>query len=356
MDRQAERCSACGHALGIGRFCTNCGHPRGAPPAPSGDAQDTAERAAVPPAPTLSHPVPAPPVYEPPRPARFPLYADETSPQQPVEQPVPGARVAEGEQEDPAGHEVVPGLAPVPAPREPAGDRPRRTSRLGWVAAAVAAIVLLGVGGILLLDGTDDTGSAADPVLPTLPADGTPSDGATPTDPGTTDGSGATPETPSEDPVDVASRAEATPPDTAAPSRDVDGNAVRYEAFNMLDGQADTAWRMPGAASGQEIVFRLDAPTRISEVGLINGYAKVDPGYDGYTANRRITAVEWDFGDGTVIPQDLTDDLGVQRVAVDDVVSDTVTLRILAVTPPARGPAGRDYTAISDVALVGAPA
>ncbi len=124
----------------------------------------------------------------------------------------------------------------------------------------------------------------------------------------------------------------------------------------MLDGQSDTAWRMAGDASGREIVFRLESPTAITSVGLINGYAKVDPGYDGYQANRRITSVEWVFDDGTTVAQDLADDLALQSTPVDGVVSATVTLRIVSVSGPAKGPSGRDYTAISEISLVGTPA
>ncbi len=63
-------------------------------------------------------------------------------------------------------------------------------------------------------------------------------------------------------------------------------------------------------------------PTRITQVGLINGYAKVEPGYDGYAANRRITSVEWEFADGTVIAQDLGD-APTCRAPTSTVVSDS---------------------------------
>lgn len=368
MSDHAELCGSCGHALGTGRYCISCGRHRGSePPASAGDdVRETAERAAVPAPPPVypppagppastappppAGPVPALPVYEAPRAARFPLFADES--------PRSFTPASDEVEEAPLT------LEPIPPSRRRAG------AGLVWAAAVVGVVLLLGVGGFLLLDGSGpdsarETGPPVgsvsdDPVPPDDPED--PDDlGATgpasgPVDPGPSDGGSEGDDPANSRPVDVARLAEATPPATAAPSRDVDGNAVRYEAFNMLDAQPDTAWRMPGDGSGREIDFRLATTTKITRVGLVNGYAKVEPGYDGYAANRRIIAVEWVFDDGTVVPQTLTDGLALQSVKIRRVVTDTVTLRIVSVSAPTRGPSGRDYTAISDVALVGTPA
>jgi hypothetical protein len=335
----APRCLSCGHDLGIGRFCVNCGHPKDAP------VDSTAERPAV-------RPIPPPPVHEPPRPARFPLFADETA--------AHGATTGStGGSAADAGRPTA--LTPAAAPPAPSGHRRPRSAAPWWALGLVAAILLFGGGGVLLVTsslGDDDTAGdpATAPVSTPSPSADESDESDEPSESPSPDDADDGDDGDDDEPVDLASRAEATPPDTAAPSRDVSGNAVRYEAFNMLDGQADTAWRMPGDASGREIVFRLDSPTTLVGVGLINGYAKVEPGYDGYAANRRIKAVEWVFADGTVVPQKLGDDLALQGVEVDRIETDTVTLRIVKVSEPGTGSAGRDYTAISDVALVGTTA
>jgi hypothetical protein len=149
-------------------------------------------------------------------------------------------------------------------------------------------------------------------------------------------------------------------PATAPPNLDVDGNQVRYEGRNMLDGVPETCWRMPGDGTGAVITINLAEPTKISSVGLINGYAKTATGAGGgtldwYAGNRRILAVEWTFDDGTVVQQELAETRDVQSVDVGSVTTSTITLRLLQVSKPGKGPAARNYTPISDVAIVGTP-
>ena len=81
-------CTSCGHQLGVGRFCTNCGAPvdsstpDGTPvstpvtPAPSEDdwRTDTAERRL---SQAAADPRTPPAAVAPPPPPRYPLFADE---------------------------------------------------------------------------------------------------------------------------------------------------------------------------------------------------------------------------------------------------------------------------------------
>lgn len=358
-----EQCTQCGHALGIGRYCVNCGHPTGAAeggqtgqsgqsgqPAPPTEAisppTELSEPTQAPWGPTTptTPPPPAapPPVYETPPRARYPMYADEPTP------------------------------SPATPPETPAWESfpgslhdERRRSVLPWVLGAVALLAFGAIGVFLLLGGAGgDDDQAADPARggdgdlgtsettgPGTPDASTPT-GTDPTDP--TEPETSTPPVEGEA-GDVGRLASVIPPDTAAPGTTVDGNAVRYDGFNMLDGQDDTAWRMPGDGTGQLIAFELAGPVHLTSVGLVNGYAKVDPGYDGYTANRRVLAVTWTFDDGTTVSQTLDgDDRALQSIDVD-VVTSTVQLTMDEVSRPGRGAAGRDYTAISTVSLVGVP-
>ncbi len=155
----------------------------------------------------------------------------------------------------------------------------------------------------------------------------------------------------------ITRQATATVPATAPPNQDTSGNSVNYEARNMLDGVPETCWRMPGDGSGDVITLQLAEPTTVTSVGLINGYAKTarDGGttLDWYTGNRRIAAVEWTFDDGTMVSQELQETRSVQSIEVDPVKTSSIELRLVEVTPPGTGPAARNYTAISDIVLIG---
>lgn len=294
-------CAQCGHQLGIGRFCTNCGHPVAAAPATDDWRTDTADRPAV--------------TDLPPDP-RYPLYADQAMP-----------------------------------PDEPQHARPRGPwpgGLLPWLVAAVALLLAAG-GATWLLAGGDEGPVAADRA--SGPA--SPSAGREGRSPDAEPGSAGRP-------VDVAGSATARVPATAPPNQDLDGSPVRYGADNMLDGRPVTCWRMPGDGSGELITFELEENTRLTRVGIVNGYAKTgrDGGttFDWYRGNRRVLAAEWIFEDGTTVSQQLEATRELQVLDLDGVVTGSVGLRLVEVSPPGPGPAGRDYTAISEVSLVGTPA
>jgi hypothetical protein len=279
---------------------------------------DTAERPAVPGATHPGTPPPSAPVVAGDGP-RFPLFADQ---------------VPADEQVTPAERSrVLP-----PAPAVDGTDRQRR-DWLPWIAVGAAALLLVAVlGAWMLLSGSGSQ-------QPARANGGQGSAGA--------GGSGA-----SGGASDVARDATAQVPATAPPNQDLDGNMVRYEARNMLDGVPTTCWRMAGDGTGDEITFDLARPTTLTTVGLINGYAKtaVDArGHelDWYHGNRRVLSVEWTFDDGTTVTQDLTDTTRMQTVNVDHVTTQHVRLRLVSVSAPGRGPAARDYTPISDVTLRG---
>ncbi len=143
-------------------------------------------------------------------------------------------------------------------------------------------------------------------------------------------------------------------PSTAAASVDENGDRVTFEASNMLDGDPRTSWRMAGDGAGSTVTLQFDDAVSVTEVGLVNGYAKTDPPHDWYAGNRRITSVVWAFDDGTEVTQDLDEDRSMQSVPVSGVETTTLELRILGVTGPGSGPDARDYTAISEIAITGA--
>jgi hypothetical protein len=347
-----ERCARCGREPGAGPACGHCGQPVNAPLADDWRT-GTAERPAVRPRSPLPSPVPPampprprqppppPPrraVQPPPAPPRddrgprFPLYADEAGPPTPT-------RTAEL-------RSVQPRTAP-PRSRE---HRAHRRPWSLWLAASLA-LVLVAAAGLWLVLGTrgEDPSAAADPHTASDRAPGASRAQRKPTPERAAPGTGPV--------AELADTAAVTVPTTAAPNEDVQGNRVDYDGANLLDGVPATSWRMPGDGTGAELVVQLPERTRLSRVGLVNGYAKTALDAQGreldwYHGNRRALAVVWTFDDGSTVKQDLTDTRAPQTVEVD-VTTSSVRLRLARVSLPGTGPASRDYTALSDVTLVG---
>ncbi|MCR6031934.1 hypothetical protein GGQ22_10800 [Nocardioides sp. zg-579] len=323
-------CTACGARLGPGRACAACGHPVEGPDLTDWRT-DTAERPAikaVPPAP------------------RYPLYADEPPAPPPARSPATGS--------------------PATGSR---GDRSGQPGRLAWVAGLATLALLAGLGTALVIGGDDEGGEPAAADAPTSSpanrpsgsADPSPSTAPTPpAQPTRTAGAELSRKPEPRDPEDVAGAARVRVPATAPTSRGLDGTRTAYDAGNLVDGDRTTAWRMRGDGTGQELVLRLDRPTTITRVGLVNGYAKRARGprggvLDWYTGNRRVLAVAWVLDDGTVVRQRLGESRRVQTVDVGAITTRRVRLRLVEVSAPGSGRAGRDYTAISELSVVGLP-
>ncbi|WP_370248629.1 hypothetical protein [Nocardioides sp.] len=300
------RCVRCDHELGIGRFCINCGHAVGRP------------------------------VTETPG-ARYPLYVEDVatpSPAEPADSVFLGTVLEAG-----------------PPPPVPSGGTPRRRrGALPWVVALLAVALIGTLGGLLLSSGEDDDPPASASEAPSASGDPSPSQrpgkGGRPGKDDDVPGGGRL--------AEVAPTAEVGVPAEAPPSTGVDGERVTYVAAHLVDRDRETAWRMPGNATGDTLIFTLARPTKIRFVGLINGYTKREAGYDGYAANRRVLQVEWGFDDGSTVTQVLTDgERGIQSRKVRVPVTSTVTLRLVAVSAPGAGADARDFTALSEVVLLG---
>jgi hypothetical protein len=139
-------------------------------------------------------------------------------------------------------------------------------------------------------------------------------------------------------------------PSTAPSGVDACQTPTSYDAGHLTDGAGDTAWRMPGDATGQTLTLDLGAERRVLRVGLAPGYNKVDPcdGTDRWAQNRRPTTVTWVFSDGTEARQTLADTREMQTLAVDARTT-TIGLRIDGTTAAPE----RDFTAISEVSVQG---
>ncbi|HWJ11546.1 MAG TPA: zinc ribbon domain-containing protein [Nocardioides sp.] len=344
-------CTSCGHELGVGRFCTNCGRPV------PGRHPEAVPAPDVPPAPVTARP-PAPPTAVVPPPVgalppapRYPLFAETGSadPQATVARPAAGAGTTS----------LPPVGPPTGAPHGLPAGAGRTTPRwIPWLVALVLLALIGGVGGYLLASGDDTGDRAGDRAGDQQTLDPSDPSGEGATEPDQPDSSGTGGPVADPDPadvVDLSAELTAEVPAVAPPSRDRADQPVLFDPENMWDGKPRTSWRMPGDGTGTTLVFDLGRDVVITEVGMINGYAKVDGPDNWYRGNRRIRAVQWEFDDGTRITQELGERQRIQTIDVGPVATRTVRVHLLEVTPPGQGPDGRDFTAISEIRFLGAP-
>jgi len=366
-----DTCVRCGAELGVGRFCLNCGHPIGAPvPAmphaatsqPVVRAPAVVETAEESPAPEPLAPEPDP---EPVATGDAPRTGVRRPRTKAADKAADKAEVVEGppvalpvQAADPTALPSAPvvgwdpelDLLPYHEVDELEPDAPLTgTVWMFWVGGALALVALI----VVLLqvfgsDPVDDTATEQTASGSSVAAD---PDADASDDP---DGSGtsAAPKGVGKR-LDLAESATFTAPGTAPPTQDFDGNLVAYEASQMGDGNPATTWRTAGDATGQSITITLAAAGVVNRVGLVNGYAKKVAGVDWYPNNRRILSATWAFDDGTSVEQTFAERPRMQLLKVPPVETSTVTLTITSVTPPGAGPLGRDYTAISEVTLIG---
>jgi len=377
-------CARCRAEVGDAPYCPRCGQAVLSPQGPHTDeptGQDpsteepeassendeegdwrtnTLERPAV------RAPVEPAPAQSTPTSARYPLFADELDdPDDPDDPGDPGTVLRAPLPPDPAPTEVA-GIEPEPVAYDEESGRHARAVPLAWLPWALAAgfLLLVAAGGAWLLLAPGDDSTAADTPAPTTQAEATTDQATASTEPAETPS--PTPEpSPSEtippgEPVDVAGLATARAPSTAPANQDVAGNPVTYVAGNMLDGLPATCWRMPGDGTSTELTFTLPAATTLTRVGLVNGYAKtaVEGGrkLNWYIGNRRVLSATWVFDDGTEVAQPLGATKQMQTIDIGAVTTSTVRLRLVAVSSPGTGRSARNYTAVSEVTLVGTPA
>jgi hypothetical protein len=274
----------------------------------------------------------------------------------PVTQPMAAATVQRPAAPiDPAiGHPVgassIP-PAPPPAGRPAAAPAPRpapRPRRTGLIITLIIVCFLIaigsGVGIALSLAGT----SVGD-----LPKS-SPSTSAAAPSPGPASQSAAGASNTARPPAGAVVPTTANVDCQAPPAKDSAGHPVSYEPGNMTDGDPSTAWRCDGSGVNHVATFGFAPSTTIHQVGLINGYAKVDPtdGANRYGEYRRITAVTWTFSDGRSVKQILMDgNEGLQTLAVPDVVTSQVTMKIESTTKPGSTSKTRNAVLVSEVAF-----
>jgi hypothetical protein len=232
---------------------------------------------------------------------------------------------------------------PPPAPK-------RRTRTVGMLAATVAVVgVAVWLGAGQGPAGTPAGSVAAEAATPTTTVAVTEPTLGVPHETITTPSS--SPEVAGSSVSELAAETTASASATAPDGVDAAGSPISYSAGNVTDGDPQTAWRAAGNGRGVTLTLTLPSPVHLTRVGLIPGYAKVDPsnGVDRFPENRRVREVRWRFDGGTTVDQRFGDTPTMQDTAVDTTTS-SVTIEILSTRP---GTPDHDYVPISEVSLVG---
>jgi hypothetical protein len=123
-----------------------------------------------------------------------------------------------------------------------------------------------------------------------------------------------------------------------------------YNPERMIDGDNTTAWRADGDGTGQTITITLAGPTRLTQIGLLPGYARTDActNVDRFPQMRRVAKVRWTFDTGAPVEQSFQDNPAIQFVPVD-VTTTKIVIEILATLPGVE----LDYTPISEIRMLG---
>lgn len=138
----------------------------------------------------------------------------------------------------------------------------------------------------------------------------------------------------------------------APPGFDSQGNPTTFEPHNVIDGVETTAWRIPGTGVGDFLLLEFAAPTLVSRIGLIPGYAKTDfyDGTDRFLQNRRVRRVVIEFSNGAMTRATFDDERRMQYKALSAPV-ETTFIRITIEETTEHG--GRDFAAISEIIVIG---
>jgi hypothetical protein len=271
------------------------------------------------------------PTPEPPKPRRPEPAPPERRPKETVGSTIAPSRT--GDTKEPVGSR--PGW-PAPPPPKPSHSR-RPAVVLGAIGGVVLLLVIIGLASANQPSPTPSPPPVTDELT-------TVSEPETSTDNGGSS-SGSQPSSPEVlDPTSVEASS------VAPPSEDAAGNEVTFEAENVVDGEKATAWRTVGNGVGESLVLNYDRTVHVTWVGLIPGYAKVDPSdnTNRFTQNRRIRVARFSFSDGSGINVRFQDEPTLRGVDAD-VDTDSVTIEIVATTSNPE----RDYTAISEVQVEG---
>ena len=140
--------------------------------------------------------------------------------------------------------------------------------------------------------------------------------------------------------------------------QDAAGIEVDYRPEYAVDGDPQTGWQCQGDGAGETLDLDLDGTARVTRVGLIPGYTKVDPhdGREWYPLFRRLTEVRWHFDSGDPVNQQLDPDPEIRELQTLELPEprETSSLRLEVVSSTRGDTADRRVIVVSDIEVVAA--
>jgi hypothetical protein len=144
---------------------------------------------------------------------------------------------------------------------------------------------------------------------------------------------------------------------TAPDSTDSRGNRISFDPLLTIDEVPETAWRCEGAAINEALLLTLVAPSDVTIVGALPGYAGADPfnGTDRFEQNRRVLQARWaclatDGSETATVDQTFADRRDAQYMTVEGFAD---CAQVLFEILESSRSGGRDYTAVSEIELLG---
>jgi hypothetical protein len=139
---------------------------------------------------------------------------------------------------------------------------------------------------------------------------------------------------------------------------DANGKKFTYEPDKAIDGLVGTAWRCDGSGVGQWLRINFRRTVTLTRIGIVPGFAKTDPrdSTDRYAQNRSISAVQYNFDDGSTFRQNFNTSASVRSAQTMDlpgVSTSQVTITILDSVPGeiTNGQRALEQVAISEVVV-----
>jgi hypothetical protein len=142
---------------------------------------------------------------------------------------------------------------------------------------------------------------------------------------------------------------------TATSALDACGDKHTYEPANVVDRNPKTSWQVAGTGTDQWIELSYDKPIRVDRVGIIPGYAKIDPcdGTDRFYQSYTVRKAEILFSDGSNVVADFERKPEKQFVDVPNIETTSMRVTILAShSPKLHHPDGSTYSLLLGKAAI----